>query len=129
MVFFAHTHSMFALDISIFNFQFSIFGHFNFQYSNMLVFKFSNSFHTFHKEISIFNFQLSIFTHPNSNISVCKISNSRRFTYKFQISIFNFQCSHDGIQTFQFSNFYILNIPYTIIVPWQVWHMPPKQLN
>jgi hypothetical protein len=91
------------IQLSVFNiqtFQFLVFRHFNFQYSDISVFKISNFFQTFHEEISNFSFQHSIFTHPNSDISSFKISNSRCFTWRFQISVFSFKYSHILIKTF-----------------------------
>ncbi len=108
----------FNSQFSTFNIHTSKFKHFNFQ-----IFKFK----TFHIKISIFNFQfltlsiqISQFKHFNF-----QIPNILHTNFKFQGC--SFQYSHIKIQTFQFSKFQIPNIPY-IIVPWQVWHMLPKQL-
>ncbi len=115
-----HFTKRFQISVLVFNFQYSHIQIQTFQFSN-----FRRSTQRF--QFSIFSFQLQVFTHPNSNILVLKFSNSKHFTYNFQFSIFSFQYSHIGIQTFQFSKFQIPNIPY-IVVAWQVWHMPPKQL-
>ncbi len=83
---FRHFNFLFSVFIHL-SFQFLIFMHFSFEYSDISIFKISNSLWTFHKKISnfkfhfsIFNFLLSISTHPNSNISNFKFSNSKCFT-------------------------------------------------
>ncbi len=140
--------------ITHFNFQFSIFGHFNFQNFQIfsihfakrfqiLVFQFSTfnihtsrfkhfsfqnfKFQTFHTKISIFNFLFLALSFQTPQLRHFSFQNFRFQTFHIQFSIFSFQYSHNMIQAFQLKKIQTINIPYTI-VPWQVWHLPNKQL-
>jgi len=88
MMYFAHMHGVFALDILVSNFQYSNISIFNFQYRDISIFKISNSFHTFHKKISNFSFYFSTFNIHTSKFRHFNFQNFKFQTFHIEISNF-----------------------------------------